>query len=313
MTDSAKPDCAVVIPAFNAAKYLEETLESVLSAQGISTEIVVVDDGSVDETPQIAARMAERHGNIKYVRQANAGVSAARNAGFALTVSDYVCFLDSDDCFAKGGLESMYRLIARQPEAVGVYGGVSYFDENSHAADFSGRYGSDNGPIVTTLETIIQGHLIDTPGAVLFRRSKLMASGLFDENIRIGEDWELYVRMARLGDFHAVNRPVLNYRVHKRSAMHSHAGGLQDHEVAIAKAFDPSVDYSGIGSKTLYLYRLRKTAGILRLLVLRSRGISVELPHLRKLFLLCIKSRFDRPILLATLKSILSAGKRVIS
>jgi glycosyltransferase involved in cell wall biosynthesis len=310
MMDLPKPDCAVVIPAFNAAKYLKETLESVLLIREISTEIILVDDGSTDETQQIVAMMAGQR-NIRYIRQANAGVSAARNVGFALTVSDYVCFLDADDCFTPGGLETMYRRITGYPDAVGVYGGVLYFDGNSRAADFSSKYRSDE-PAVTKLDSIIQGHLIDTTGAVLFRRSKLTTSGLFDESIRIGEDWELYVRISRLGNFHAVNRPVLKYRVHDRSAMHTQAGRLQDHEPAIAKVFDPSINYSGIGPKTLNLYRLRKIAGIMRLLVLRSRGFATQVSNLSGLSTVCIRSRFDGPILKMTLKSLLSASKRLV-
>jgi glycosyltransferase involved in cell wall biosynthesis len=310
MNDFSSSQCVVVIPAFNAARYLEEAVKSALSVRGISVEIVVVDDGSSDETPQIASSMARLHSNVKYIHQANAGVSAARNAGFALSKSEYVCFLDSDDCFREGGLEGMHELLVVCPDAVGVYGDVRYFDENSKEVDFSSKYRTEQSSEITNMDTIMQGNLIDTPGAILFRSSKLILSGLFDENIRVGEDWELYVRIARLGNFVRCNRPVLNYRVHKLSAM-SRAVRFEDYEPAVSRVFS-RVRYSGIDQSTLRSYELRKTAGIFRLLVFRSRGIKTQMSHLRNLLVLCIKSRLDKFVLVITAKSILSAGKRLI-
>jgi glycosyltransferase involved in cell wall biosynthesis len=310
MNNLPNPQCAVVIPAFNAARYLEEAVESALAVRAISIEIIIVDDGSSDETPQIASSLARLHANVKYICQANAGVSAARNAGFALAKSEYVCFLDSDDCFRKGGLEAMHQLIVDYPDAVGVYGDVRYFDENSEEVDFSSKYEKEKGPVVTNINTIMQGNLIDTPGAIVFRSSKLIVSGLFDRNIYVGEDWELYVRIARLGDFVHCNRPVLDYRVHQLSAM-SRAVRFEDYEPAVSRVFS-DVHYPDIDHSTLRLYELRKTAGIFRLLVLRSRGIKIQMCHLRSLVGVCVRSRLDELVVITTAKSLLSASKRLI-
>ena len=90
---------SIIIPAYNQAHYLPDAINSALEQSHPDVEVIVVDDGSTDHTPEVTAEYADRP-NIKLIRQANAGLSGARNRGFSEASGDYVCFLDSDDYFS---------------------------------------------------------------------------------------------------------------------------------------------------------------------------------------------------------------------
>lgn len=105
----------VVIPLYNKATYVEETLHSVMAQTLQPLEVLVVDDGSTDDGP--ARVLALQYAPLRLIRQRNAGVSAARNAGIEAARGDYVCFLDADDCYAPGFLAALAALARRHPEA----------------------------------------------------------------------------------------------------------------------------------------------------------------------------------------------------
>ena len=304
-------DCAVVIPAYNAAKYLHETLESVLLTQGISVEIIVVDDGSVDDTHNVVSKMTSIYSNVRLIRQINMGVSSARNAGLAVVTASYVCFLDSDDRLRQGGLESLCRLLDETPGAVGAYGAILYIDEDSQLVDYSSKYKTDPHDHVITLDTILQSNFIDTPGAILFRTSAVVRAGAFDTQIRIGEDWELYTRIARLGHFVSCKKEVIDYRIHNTSAMHRKTLTIKDFRPALSKVFHVPATTYRCDSKTLKKYETRKIASIIRLNIILSHGIICQTQHLFQILLLLFSSRFDGKILAITARSILSAAKRL--
>jgi glycosyltransferase involved in cell wall biosynthesis len=109
-----RPVVSVVIPAFNAARYLGEALDSVFGQTLTDLELVVVDDGSTDETPQVVQGYGSR---VRYVRQPNAGVASARNRGVAESSGRYVAFLDADDVWLPGKLERQLEALAARPSA----------------------------------------------------------------------------------------------------------------------------------------------------------------------------------------------------
>lgn len=114
------PEFTVVIPTYNYGAYLARAVESVDAQTGPTREILVVDDGSTDDTPAVAARLASK---VTYVRQSNAGVAAARNAGIELARGRYVIFLDADDRLAEGALQHFAQAAREHPEAVTLLGG----------------------------------------------------------------------------------------------------------------------------------------------------------------------------------------------
>ncbi len=306
--NASSVDCTIVIPAFNAAKYLPMTLESLLAAGNISIEIIVVDDGSTDDTTSLVAKMMRSHANISYLKKTNSGVSNARNAGLSLVTSAYVCFLDADDCVRPDGLAAMHRMLIDHPEAVAAYGDVGYLDEGSKKQN---NYSTDKRPSIVTLDTALQSNFIDTPGAVLFRTAAVVKAGAFDAELRMGEDWELYVRVARQGPFLYCGKTVINYRLHSSSAMHNKQLTMKDFEPMLTKVFRDHPEKYSIDPTTLNLLEVRMRAALLRLILLRSKGAICQLQNLFRMSRMVLDARLDSKVLKITAKSLPSAIKRI--
>ena len=115
------PRFSVIIPLYNKAPYVDKTIRSVLAQTYADYELIVMDDGSKDDSFAIALKAVEGRGNCHVYRQKNAGVSMARNNGVALSQGDYLCFLDADDWWEPTFLEEMSKLIGDFPDA-GIYG-----------------------------------------------------------------------------------------------------------------------------------------------------------------------------------------------
>jgi glycosyltransferase involved in cell wall biosynthesis len=197
---------AVVIPCYNQAHYLGEAIASALAQTHPAAEIVVVDDGSLDATAEVAVR----HG-ARCVRQANRGLPAARNAGLAAAApSEHVVFLDADD-----------RLL---PEALAV--GVAALAARPDAAFAVGRHRCiDAGglplppPLPPRVEadhyaSLVRRCWIVMPATVMYRRAVLEAAGGFDATFRHAEDYELYLRLARRHSLVDHGVEVAEYRQH---------------------------------------------------------------------------------------------------
>ncbi|MDT7953364.1 MAG: glycosyltransferase, partial [Acetobacteraceae bacterium] len=206
----------MVIPAYNAERYLEQTIESVL-ATDVVDRIIVVDDGSTDQTAGILRRLAAEVPALVAVSQPNRGVSAARNAGLAAVTTPFTCFLDADDRFLPGGLAGLQARLLADPEAAAAYGGVDYIDEHGRAIP---RRGARPRAKAIGLEDVLQGNFIDTTGAVLLRTDAAVKAGGFNESLRFAEDWELYTRIVLIGPIVPSDATVVEYRQHEQSAMH---------------------------------------------------------------------------------------------
>lgn len=226
---------SIIIPAYNAVRYLSATVESVLAQTVTDWEMVIVDDGSTDETLSCAKGWAEKDSRIRYIHQANAGVSAARNRGFAEVHADYIAFLDADDVWEPDALETLLTALEKQPAVLASYGLSRYMDAEGHLirigeqeAHQRDRYGIQNGRLVrwpldrpTTFEVEIFMDYLPTPGIALVRHSALEKAGLFDSNIRFWEDWDLWLRICLIGDMAFVNKHVLRYRIHESNVSHN--------------------------------------------------------------------------------------------
>jgi glycosyltransferase involved in cell wall biosynthesis len=186
---------SVIVPAWNAAATLAETLRSVLEQSYPADEILVLDDGSTDETQHVVAAFAPR---IDYLRQANGGPSAARNAGLEATQADLVAFLDADDIWLPRALELLSAPLGSNPEVAASRGMTVdlYADpDGSASAGLSDPYWGFN------------------VGSALFRRSALAGLGGFDPSLLDGEDVDLWLRLReqRLA-CRRVESVVLRYR-----------------------------------------------------------------------------------------------------
>jgi glycosyltransferase involved in cell wall biosynthesis len=195
---------SVVIPSYNHAKYLSRAIESVLTQSYRNFEIVVVDDGSSDNTRQVA----ESFSQVKYVYQHNQGLSAARNTGIDNSAGKYLLFLDADDWLTVDTLTKNYKLIKEHPDAAFVSGGHIKI--------------SDNGDIIEEVKDVVtenhylnllQGNYIGMHATVLYARW-IFDEFRYDTSLRACEDYDLYMKIAR--KYPVLHHPdvVAYYRIH---------------------------------------------------------------------------------------------------
>ena len=204
---------SVVVPTWNRAASLLTTLDSVFAQTAPPREVIVVDDGSPDDTEARVAPLAAA-GRVRYVRQANAGTAAARNAGAALAAGEYVCFLDDHDLLFPDALRVLTAELARHPGAAFAYGGVVTFGGAPPATRPSfGGLGRAADP-----GAFLDGNQIGSPGQVLIRRSAFRAAGGFDGTIWGTDDWDLWLRLLARNAARVVPAEVLACRLHADSA-----------------------------------------------------------------------------------------------
>lgn len=298
------PEVTVIIPAHNAALYLRETVTSVLASHKITVEIVIVDDGSKDETVAVATELARQNpGAIRIIEQENAGVSVARNTGFAHSSAPFVCFLDADDRLRPYAL-NVLRTILQDEKCIAAYGDVEYIDEKSEPLPCRAR--KSPKPSGDLLTFILEGNLIDTPGAVLFRSSAVKRAGAFKAGLRRSQDWEFYVRMAQQGTIIACDRVVIDYRLHSKSLSHEKSTA-DTFDEALTLAFSSVRAANLLSEKLLNRLEARRRASTLRLIAIRSH--SLTLSTFSAMLRLCVESHFDARVLRTTVKTTLSAMK----
>jgi peptidoglycan/xylan/chitin deacetylase (PgdA/CDA1 family)/SAM-dependent methyltransferase len=189
---AAPPAVSVIIPAYNAAGFIDKALQS-LAAQGkVAWEAIVVDDGSTDDTVQVVQRRMRRDRRVRLIRQRNAGVSAARNAGLAAACGDWLCFLDADDWLAPRAFQRLLALSQENPEAAVLVGAAARVSEDGGLWDYDSRDLSDPFAVLST-------HCSIAIHSALVRRTAVRDLGGFDESLRSSEDWDLWQRLARTG------------------------------------------------------------------------------------------------------------------
>src|SRR5262249_47608813 len=200
---------SVVIPCYRQAHFLPEAIESALRQTYPDVEIIVVDDGSPDDTSIVAARYA----NVRCVRQPNRGLPAARNAGLAASAGEYVVFLDADDRLTVDALQLGVRELARDRDCAFVAGNQELIDENGTLVPVPPRR-----PITANHYCeLLKENFIWCPANVIYRRSVFDEVGAFDTSLAASEDYDLYLRIARRFPVRTHDRIVARYRVHRAS------------------------------------------------------------------------------------------------
>ena len=183
---------SVIIPTYNCAAYLPEALESVWRQTRRDFEIVVVDDGSTDDTDRVLQPWRER---IVYLRQANAGVAAARNAGVRLSRGEYVAFLDADDLWMPEKLERTVGALERCPEAALACTDFSVIAaDGSIASSYFARIPAPRSGMV--FDDLLRECFVFT-STVVVRRAALDVAGEFDTTISYADDFKMWLRVAR--------------------------------------------------------------------------------------------------------------------
>jgi len=205
---------SVVIPTFNYGRYIAEAIGSALGQTLRPAEVIVVDDGSTDETAAVVARFGEK---VRYIRQENAGVSAARNRGVAESTGELISFLDADDIWEPEKLEKQLAIFAADKRIGLVHCGMREFESNT-GETLRVHLDGMEGDVADEL-LLWENPAVNAPGSsVLVSREAFDAAGGFDPRQKCGEDWDFCYRVARRYRVGFVPEPLVNYRSHSTSA-----------------------------------------------------------------------------------------------
>jgi glycosyl transferase family 2 len=197
---------SVVIPTYNRAAYLGEAIESVLNQRYRHLEVIVIDDGSTDDTPAVVARYA---GAIRYAWQPNSERGAARNHGLRLARGEFIAFLDSDDLWTPDKLDWDLDLLRRRVDCGVVYSDTLSVDAAKRPQRRIRRRGGEGQVTVFLLH---QNFV--SMGAHLVRTQIMREAGGFHEERDLAEDWEAWVRVSTRTSFGYVPRPTTLRRIH---------------------------------------------------------------------------------------------------
>jgi glycosyltransferase involved in cell wall biosynthesis len=230
------PEVSVVIPTRDRSRLLALTLRSVLWQREVDLEVVVVDDGSRDDTAQVVAGLADPR--LRLVRHDTAqGVSAARNRGIAQARGEWVAFLDDDDLWAPDKLAHQLQA-ARRSGRSWVYAGAVNVDQHLQVLD--------GGPPPLPVRVVgrLEHHNAVPAGAsnVIVQADTLACAGPFDTGLRNNEDWDMWIRLARLGPPAWVCHPLTAYRMHPASNAFADADRMLAEAATIADRYGIPVD-----------------------------------------------------------------------
>jgi len=211
----------VIIPAYNASAYIRETLASVAIQGLVLAKIIIVNDGSNDNTSEVVTQFVTEHPSlqIQIINQANAGLSAARNAGIRASTAPFIALLDADDVWVADKLNKQLTVFNQSSnDRLGlVYCGYSLINQNSTPLP------SSIGVIKPKLrgeasKKLLTGNFISGSGsAVLIKSEVFQKVGLFDESLRAGEDWDMWLRITQQFHVDFCHEDLVLIRLHENN------------------------------------------------------------------------------------------------
>ncbi len=216
---------SVVIPAYNRGAWVGEAVSSALAQVGPDFEVIVVDDGSTDDTPEVLAEYADK---ALVVRQENKGVSLARNSGIEASRGDWIAFLDADDRWRPGHLERLEKAILAEPEAGIVYADAMVID--AAGTELKIKRSPDPGP--DPFITCLLANNITTSSAAV-RRDCIDKVGGFLPGLKSGQDWDLWLRV--LDSWPAVHVPEVSvdYRRQEGGTVHTRGMAMREDSLLV--------------------------------------------------------------------------------
>lgn len=201
---------SVIIPTYNRADLLCEAIDSVLAQTCQELEIIVVDDGSTDNTKEVIAGYGDK---VKYVYQENQGVYAARNTGVRISQRSYIAFLDSDDIWEKDKIAAQLNLLVKYPEYAVVHTDSSTINQNGVIIDATVNPDrqSHNGMVFD--EFFKKNMAVILFSTVVIRRDCFDKVGLFDEHSPVATDHFFFLKLAFYYQIAFINEPLVRYRL----------------------------------------------------------------------------------------------------
>ncbi|SFL45429.1 glycosyltransferase [Pelosinus propionicus] len=236
-TTHASRVVSAVVPVYNAAAYIRETIESLLRQEEPLGEIIIVDDGSSDNTCEIVEKVAATDSRLKLCRLPyNQGVSAARNFGIQVSNGEWILFLDGDDIADE-------RLLIRQlshvrqlseegyGDVILVHSAYQQIDEIGNKINGITRW-KQVYPQEILGYFLLRNHIITTSGVLAYKKV-LMQTGGFNPKLHYAEDWDLWLRLAQKGGFGYVDEPLVFVRRHSENTSKSVTTGLQGEQCVL--------------------------------------------------------------------------------
>jgi glycosyltransferase involved in cell wall biosynthesis len=246
MKESASQLVSVIIPVYNGARFIAKALDSILNQTYLLTEIIVVDDGSTDSTQEIC----RRYSNVSYIYQFNQGVNAARNRGLQESRGKFLVFLDHDDRLLPNAIATGIMAATDHPETAFVFG-------LTRMVNVDGGIINDAPTTfaAASYELLLKAELrIAPPSTVLFRRDVLEKLQGFDPTLRLAEDYEIYLRIAREFPIYCHNQVIVEYLCHQHNA----SGSVMPMMAATLQVLDAQQPYIEYNSRYRKAYKIGK-------------------------------------------------------
>lgn len=206
----SQPLVSVIIPAYNAARTLGVTVRSVIEQTMPDFEIIIVDDGSTDDTLKRAKLIAENDVRVKVFTQPNSGVSAARNTAINAAKGKYVALLDADDVWVSYKLERQLEILENGAKIYAVQSGAFFVNDDLDLISVH--------PCVPTkdalLETLLFQNMPNNMSTLVIKRDMFETMGYFDAELEILEEWDMAIKVARNCNLYSIEEPLSLYRVH---------------------------------------------------------------------------------------------------
>ncbi|MCU0543132.1 MAG: glycosyltransferase family 2 protein [Oscillatoriaceae cyanobacterium Prado104] len=234
--DLAAPLVSVIIPACNAGSFIAQTLESVLSQTYQKIEVLVVDDGSTDATPEIVKYFAEKDSRVNLLQRSNAGVAIARNLAVSHSKGEFIAPIDADDIWEPQNLEKQVKLLTESEPFVGVvYSWSLDIDEGGLLT--GGFYNSTLEGEVR--DALVYKYFIGNASSSLIRRACFEKVGGYNSKLKLEnaqgcEDWELHLRIAKYYQFKVVPEYLVGYRQIASSMSCNYAAMAKGHSLIMA-------------------------------------------------------------------------------
>lgn len=202
------PEISIIVPTYNYAHFIVDCLESIFSQTYKDFEVIVVDDGSTDDTAQV---LEKYKGRIRYIHQENRGLPAARNTGIRAAQGEYLAFLDSDDLWLPNKLDEQIRVLRNDADMGIIFSDASAFNERGVMRESILK--EENICTGFCFQRLFMGNYLVMP-TVMIRKRCLEKSGLFDESLTAVEDYDLWLRISLYYKIGFVSKILAQYRVH---------------------------------------------------------------------------------------------------
>lgn len=216
-TDNS-PKVSLLMPVYNGAPYLKETLDSVLRQTFTDFELIIINDGSTDDTKTIIEAYSTRDSRIVAVHQDNIGLVNSLNKGLAIARSNLIARIDGDDPSFETRLDEQYQLFMNDKSLVLAGGGFEIIDENGYFIETIHPAIDDRDLRRTLMLRNPFGH-----AGVMFRKDAALQTGGYSSDFGPTEDYDLWIRLSKLGTLAAIPNPIYRYRINRKGISQSNS------------------------------------------------------------------------------------------